>query len=143
MNVNGGASGAGTPGMVRLEAFTISTSFVFDAGSGLVTTGSPIDPTTLRPAGSIRVTAISGVPVPANSSGSFVLPDVTINNGGSVNVDVAATGIPPGTVVTLQIYPQSPTDLTTVYLPIAQATLAGTLQSSTATATFTFPYGFS
>ena len=89
------------------------------------------------------MTAISGVPVPANSSGSFVLPDVTINNGGSVNVDVAATGIPPGTVVTLQIYPQSPTDLTTVYLPTAQATLAGTLQSSTATATFTFPYGFS
>jgi hypothetical protein len=89
------------------------------------------------------VTAINGIPVPSNPSGSFVLPDVTFNNGGPVNVDLTATGIPPGTVVTLQVYPQSPTDNTTVNLPTAQATLGGTLQSSTATATFTFPYGFS
>ena len=149
LNVNaglanwGGCNVPGGPGWVRLEAFVISTSLNFVTGGAFSTRGSPIDPSTLLPAGSIRVTAINGVPVPANPSGSFVLPDVTINNNGAVNVDVAATGIPPGTVVTLQVYPQSPTDITVVNLPTAQATLAGTLQSSTATATFTFPYGFS
>lgn len=74
---------------------------------------------------------------------SPALPDVSISKNGPVNVDIEATGIPPGTVVTLQVYPETPADLTTVNLPPAQATLSGTLQSSTATATFTFPYGFS
>jgi len=89
------------------------------------------------------VAAIDGIPVPSSPAGSFVLPDVTMSKVGSVNVDIQATGIPPGTVVTLQVYPQSPTDQTTVNLPTAQATLAGTLGSSTATVAFTFPYGFS
>ena len=66
-----------------------------------------------------------------------------MNSNSPVNVDIAVTGIPPGMVVTLQVYAQAPTGTTIVNLPTAQATLAGTLQSSTATATFTFPYGFS
>jgi hypothetical protein len=142
LNVNGAAV-SGSPGWVRLEGFQISSSFVLDSGGGVVTRGSPVDSSTLKPASSIRVTAIDGVQVPANPSGSFVLPDVSISKNGPVNVDIQATGIPNGTVVTLQVYPQTPTDLTTVNLPTAQATLSGTLQSSTATATFTFPYGFS
>ena len=134
---------AGGPGWVRLEGFEISSSLILDSGEAFVTRGSPVDPASLKPASSIRVTAVDGHAVPANPSGSFVLPDVTINKNGPVNVAIHATGIPNGTVVTLQVYPQSPADLTTVYLPTAQATLAGTTQSSTATATFTFPYGFS
>ncbi len=140
---SGGAAGNGGTGMVRLEAFQISSSFVFTAGGAFVTRGTPVDPSTLRPASSLRVTSIDGVPVPPNASGSFVLPDVTISKNSAVSVDIQATGIPPGTIVTLQVYPQSPTDPTIVNLPTAQATLSGTLQSSTATATFTFPYGFS
>jgi hypothetical protein len=147
LNVNGGGSAGGvfngSNGWVRLEGFVISSSFLLTTGGTFVTRGSPVDPSSLRPASSIRVTAINGIPVSANPSGSFVLPDVTIVNNGPVNVDIQATGIPNGTVVTLQVYPQIPTDPTTVNLPTAQATLAGTLQSSTATATFTFPYGFS
>jgi hypothetical protein len=137
-DVNGGG-----PGWVRLESFTGGTSFTLDTGGTFVTRGSPVDSSTLRPASSIRVTAIDGIPVPQDPSGSFVVPDVTINKNGPVNVGIAAAGIPPGTVVTLQIYPQSPTDQTTVNLPTAQATLAGTLELSMATVTFTFPYGFS
>jgi hypothetical protein len=139
----GGGASIGSPGWVRLEGFTISSSLILDSGETLATRGSPVDSGSLKPAGSIRVTAINGVPVPATPSGSFVVPDVTINSNSPVNVDVQASGIPPGTVVTLQVFPQSPADLTTVNLPTAQATLAGTVQSSTATATFTFPYGFS
>jgi hypothetical protein len=143
---NGGPNGfvnAGSPGWVRLEGFTISNSLSFAAGVPFLTRGSPVDSSSLRPAGAIRITAIDGVAVAPNPSGSFVLPDVTISKNTAVNVDIQASGIPSGTVVTLQIYPQSPTDPATVYLPTAQATLNGTLQSSTATATFTFPYGFS
>jgi hypothetical protein len=139
----GGCNFGGSPGWVRLEAFVISFSGIVDPSGAVATRGSPVDPTTLRPTGSIRVTAIDGIPVAANPSGSFVLPDVTISKSGPVNVDIQATGIPPGTVVTLQVYPQTPTDIQTVNLPTAQATLSGTQQSSTATATFTFPYGFS
>ncbi len=133
----------GSQGWVRLEGFTISNSLVLDTGNAFVMRSSPIDPSTLRPASSIRITAVNGIQVPLNPSGSFALPDVTISSNGSVNIDIAATGIPSGTVVTLQVYPQSPLDMTTVNLPTAQATLVGTLQSSSATAIFTFPYGFS
>ena len=145
--VSGGSgnttSVSGSPGWVRLEGFQISTAYSFPTGGAFVTRGSPVDPSSLRPASSIRVTAIDGVAVSGNPSGSFALPDVTISKNTAVNVDIQATGIPPGTVVTLQVYPQTPTDINTVNLPTAQATLAGTLQSSAATATFTFPYGFS
>lgn len=149
LNVRGGfssntVSGAsGSAGWVRLEGFVISTSLVFDAGSNTVTIGSPVDPSSLRPASSIRVTAINGVSVPANPTGSFLVPDATISSNAPVSVEIAATGVPPGTIVTLQVFPQTPTDLSTIYLPTAQATLAGTVESSTATASFTFPYGFS
>jgi hypothetical protein len=125
------------------EEFAISNSLIFDAGDAFVTRGSRIDPASLRPASSIRVTAIDGVPVLVNPPGSFVVPDVPVSNAGPVSVEIQATGIPrTGTVVTLQVYPQTPTDLKTVSLPSAQATLSRTLQSSTATATFTFRYGF-
>ena len=73
----------------------------------------------------------------------FQLPDVTISKSAPVNVDIQASGIPPGTVVTLQVYPEAPADALVISLPTAQATLSGTLQSSTATATFALPFGFS
>jgi len=137
-----GGSGFKTapPGWIRLEGFSIGN---FNIDASVVTRGSPVDSASLRPASAIRVTAINGIPVPANPTGSFVLPDLTMNSSGPVNVDIEATGIPPGTVVTLQVFAQTPTDLSTLNLPTAQATLLGTLQSSTATASFTFPYGFS
>jgi hypothetical protein len=138
---NGCGSASASPGWVRLEAFAISSSLVVSGNS--VTRGSPVDPSTLRPASSIRVTAINGVPVSANPSGSFAIPDVSISSTAPVDVDISASGIPPGTVVTLQVYPQSPSDSNLINLPTAQATLAGTVQASTATATFIFPYGFS
>lgn len=127
---------------MRLEGFQIA-NFGFSAGGNFVSRGSPVDEATLRPAGSVRVTAIDGVPLPANPSGSLVLPDVTINKNTPVSVVIEATGIPDGTVVTLQVYPQIPSDATAIYLPEVQATLSGTVASSTATMMFTFPYGFS
>jgi hypothetical protein len=102
----------------------------------------PGAPITLTPTSSIHITAIDGIPVPANPTGAFQVADVTISKGTPVNIDIQASGIPAGTVVTLQIYPQAPVDPATINLT-AQATLAGTVASSTATATLTFPFGFS
>jgi len=128
---------------VRLEAFQNTSNFALTSGGTYITRGSPVDPASLKPAGTIRVTAIDGVAVLPNPSGSFVLPDVSISKAGPVSVDIQATGIPNGTVVILQVYPQIPADSSIVSLPTAQATLIGTVQSSSATVSFTFPYGFS
>ena len=72
-----------------------------------------------------------------------MLPDVAISSSAAVPVNIQATGIPPGTVVTLEVFPQTPDNLTVIKLPPAQAALIGTLQQSTATVNFVFPYGFS
>ena len=98
-------------GWVRLEGFQVSTTFFFPAGTIYVTRGAPIDEALLRPpAGSVRVTAIAGVPIPIYPTGSFELPDATINTNTPVNMNIEANGIPPGTVVTLRVFPQIPDD---------------------------------
>jgi hypothetical protein len=146
LNVNGGTSLCGhgrTMGIVRLEAYSISGSLSYPMGPAFVTKGTPVDPATFRPAGQLRVLTIAGVAVPPNPAGSFVLPDVAISSSAAVPVNIEATGIPPGTVVTLEVFPQTPDNINTIKLPSAQATLTGTLQQSTATVNFVFPYGFS
>lgn len=139
-NFGEASASVGSNGSVRIEAFNGGEGLRFDGAS--VTRGSPVDPSTLRPVGSVRVVAVGGVAVAANT-GSFIVPDATISTTAAVPIDIEATGIPPGTVVTLQVYPQSPEDLGVVYLPAVQAVLNGTLERSTAMATFVFPYGFS
>lgn len=145
--VNGGVANYslsnGRPGIVRLERFTQNGSFTFGPDASVAVTGSPIDPATLRPAGTVRVTSVAGIAVPASPSGSFAVPDVSISSGAAVPVQVEATGVPPGTVVTLWVYPQTPDDVTVINLPPVQGTLAGTLERSTMTVNFAFPYGFS
>lgn len=134
---------AGTNGWVRLEGFQISNSFAFGAGPAFHTRGAPVDAVTLRPSGSVRVAAIGGISLPIYPSGTFALPDAAINSADPVDIDIEATGIPPGTVVILRVTPDTPEDPATVSLPEVQATLQGTMQQSTATVQFSFPYGFS
>lgn len=138
-----GQCGGGTRGLVRLEAYSISGTLVFNAGSSAITQGTPVDETTFRPSYQLRVTSIAGVAVPQTPSGSFVAPDVPISSSSAVPVVIEATGIPHGTVVTLEVFPQAPENPQVVKLPPVQATLTGTLQHSTATVNFVFPYGFS
>jgi hypothetical protein len=124
---------------VRLEGNSISALSV----TGAVVRGALGHVSTLKPASSLRVAAVGGVGVPLNPTGSFQVPDAVISSAAPVSVEIQATGIPVGTVVTLQVYPETPDDSTTVYLPAVQVTLAGSLESSTATAMFTFPFGYS
>ena len=148
LNVAGGAATSGAGGVapggngrVRLEGNQISNTFNVSP-SNAVSRGALGHPSTLRPASGIRVTAIDGIAVAPNPSGNFQVPDVVIEKAQPVNVTISASGVPPGTVVMLQAYPEIPVDETTVYLT-GQATLTGTLQSSTATVSFSFPFGFS
>jgi hypothetical protein len=132
----------GGSGWVRLEGNQISSSLNFNPSANTTTRGAPGVPATLRPATSLRVSRIDGNVIPPNPTGMFSLPDVVISKTGPVDVVIEAKGIPPGTVVTLQIYPETPVDANTTNLTVP-GTLTGTLQSSTVTVPFTFPFGFS
>jgi len=138
----GGGVVPGGSGRVRLEGSQVSTTFNVSPSSA-VTRGALAHPSTVRPASSVRVSAVDGVPIAPNPAGSFVVPDAAIEKGAPVSLDIQASGIPPGTVVTLKVYPEVPVDPTTVYLPPVLVTLTGTLQSSTGTAMLAFPFGFS
>jgi hypothetical protein len=140
--VSNGLTGVGGSGLIRIERFVQTGDFTINPNPSVATIGSPIDSATIKPAGQVRVTAIAGIPV-TNPAGSFTVPDVSITAGAAVPVDIAATGIPPGTVVTLTVFPQTPSDVSIVNLPPVQITLTGTLAQSTGTVNFVFPYGFS
>lgn len=82
----------------------------------------------------IRVTTIAGFPI----SGSSAIPDASIDEAGPVEIEIEAENIPLGTVLRLQIISEASPDFTVDGTP-----LAGTVELSTATATVTFPPGFS
>jgi len=141
LSVAGGAGGGvfpGGSGRIRLEAFQNT----FNGGSINTSIGTLASPFALflptTPAPSVRVVNIDGQPVPANPTGSFTVPDVAINKSAAVTVQIAASNIPPGTVVKLYISSENAPDQTIDSLP-----LAGTLATSTATASVVLPPGFS
>jgi hypothetical protein len=102
-------------GHVRLEAHLQSFS---GTSSGTLTKASPL--ATFVPTGKaalIRVVRIGGVngvggvDVPANPTGSFELPDVTINRSQPTTVEIEATQIPVGTEVSLHLSSVESADL--------------------------------
>lgn len=136
----GGACGG--PGFVRLEAFTDDFHGTF-APPGFNGTpesmGSPFStfiPTNGPP--SLKIVSVNGVSVTQPPTGNLATPDATINATSPVAVSLQAANIPPGTVLTLHVFSDDDMDQTVHTTP-----LLGTLQSSTATATLTFPSGFS
>jgi len=99
----GGKDGQG--GRVRLETF--SDRFTGQI-TGSVTRSSPV--ATFVPTGpsvSVRVTTIAGVAVPAQPTGAFTLPDVTISEGAATVVTIEAHRVPPGTIVKLYLFSES------------------------------------
>lgn len=85
----------------------------------------------------LRVVAIDGENLPAHPRGSFVVPDVVIDNDQPVEFEIEAANVPPGTVVTLILINES-----TGVQSVQSAPLAGTLASSSTTATATLSHGF-
>jgi len=127
----------GGNGVIRLEAFTDNFNGRFNGTPESM--GSPFS--TFIPANgppSVTVINVNGINVTQPPTGSLVTPDATIDTGSAVQITIQARFIPSGTVLTLKVFSDNDTD------QIVQTTpLLGTLQSSTATATVTFPSGFS
>jgi hypothetical protein len=82
---------------------------------------------------SIQVVSVGGIALPTTPSSSFQTPDVVINSSSPVSVAIQASGIPPGTVLTLFVYSENGS-----FQSVQTTALQGTLQSSTATASLTF-----
>lgn len=113
-------------------------SFTGSVG-GTQSMGSPFAtfvPTT--PPGSVTVVSVDTVTLSQPPTGSLTTPDATINTTTSSTITIQASYIPVGTVVTLHVFSDNNTDQMKQTTP-----LAGSLQSSTATATVTFPSGYS
>ncbi len=129
----------GFAGIVRLEAFQQSFSGTLAAGQ--VYKATPVNtflPSNLTPPPTVRVVRVGGVEVNPTPTGSFQIPDVTINSSSNVTVDIEAQFVPLGTVVNLKVSSENFADRSATSTP-----LQGTLEASTATATITFPPGFS
>ncbi len=141
LNVKGGgytpcSGGYASDGIVRVEGFQIGPLTV----QGPLYTATPFN-LFLSQAGAstVSVVKVGGNAVPPSPTGSFTMPDVTVNSSGPLVVDIQAANVPLGTVVTLQVFSENGPDQT-----IQSTGLAGTLASSTATATIpSLPPGFS
>jgi hypothetical protein len=130
---NGGNSSSGfaAAGAIQLEGFQIGGAIRTDIPSTQAAPGALFIPN--QPV-SIQVVSVAGTQLPTRPSGMFQTPDVVINTNSAVSIVIQTTGIPPGTVLTLNIYSEDGTTQT-----VQTTALQGTLQSATATATVTFP----
>ena len=137
IGTGGGGTFSGSPDRIRLEAFQhLFPSSNTNPTANFVTPGIVFIPPALAP--SVRVVRVAGVDVPENSTGSFAMPDVTLDNVSAVVVEIEARNIPVGTVVRLSISSETgPQQM------VQSTPLAGTMQVSNATATMTLPHGFS
>jgi hypothetical protein len=154
-----GSGGGGTNGSVRLAAPTITgTGQILVGSNGVVRlegnattftgflqvninrgsvlgTPQPAIPSTFP---TLRITAVGGIAVGQNPSGSAATPDVTFASppSGPVAIDLAATNIPVGTPVTVRA-----AAVVGAAASAPPATLTGSAASSTASASLTIPAG--
>jgi hypothetical protein len=139
LNARGGVHAdphiAGGVGRIRVDAFVQQFAGTSNPDASLGTpwaiplpTGVPI----------LRVTSVGGVAVPPNPTGSFVIPDVVINQTAAVLFHIEARNVPLDAVVKLYLISEADPD------KILDATaLAGTVTLSTATVSIVIPPGFS
>jgi hypothetical protein len=122
-----------------ITRFSTNTNSFTGSAGGLI-----LGPLFLPPANStlatpsLSITQVNGIAVPAQASGQFLKPDVIIASTGAVEVDVAGSNIPLGTIVNLRITAESGADTS-----ILCSALAGTLAASTASCSATFPFSIS
>ena len=135
---SGGDSSLGaTLGIARVESFN-GASFPLNPGVGPEYIAAPYKTfLSTRPPATVSITSVNNLPVTQPPTGSFQTPDVMINSSGPVQLAIQAVNVPVSSVVNLQFYSDNGPDI------FATSTaLVGTLASSTATATVTFPTGY-
>ncbi len=137
-SLNGGGTGTSASGRIRLDR-----DLQNGGASATVTpvagpfTGIDVPLPTSQP--KVVVTSIGGQSVPEKPGDGYTNPDVTLNAQSPVTVEIAAANIPLGTIVKLYIT----TDVGGTDAIADTTPLAGTLASSTATASVTLPQGVS
>jgi len=118
-------------GAIRLEAVQLPVSLSTDIVASQSAPGAFFQPN--LPV-SIQIVSIGGVQVANPALGRFQNPDAVINSSSPVSITIQTTGIPPGTVMSLNVYSEDGS------IQVVQTTpLLGTIQSATATASATFP----
>jgi hypothetical protein len=151
LSLTGGGNGITTPnGYVRFNVtnfiYTGSVTGVCNGASCTANTFNNalvgplfnVPPNSTLALPSVQITQINGVNVPQAPTGQQMTPDVQINSNGPVTVNIAASNVPVGTVVTLRVTQQTAGDETMQCSP-----LAGTAAASTATCSATFPFSVS
>ena len=123
--------GAGAVGRIRVEGLSNSSTVTYNTPPSLNQPTLVALPNTP----SLTITSIAGTATPASPTGSYSTPDITLPSSTTspVSVAVAASNIPPGTVVT--VTSSGLAGGTTS----ATATLSGTSTSSTASTNLTIP----
>jgi len=127
--------GPGGNGVVRLEAFQNSFTGTI---VGQLYEASPFNTFIPSMIPSVQVISVGGMPVNSTPTGSFTVPDVTVNSNSPLTVQIQAQNIPLQTIVTLYIFSENGPDQT-----ITSTALTGTLATSSATALVTLPSGYS
>lgn len=143
INVGGGQSGnyynrkngSGGSGFARFEAYNFSVFTPSVTGPYL----SNLAPTSavLSPPPSLLITSVGGVAAPSVPKGDFnAPPDITLPSGAAnpVTATIAAANVPVGTVISVEVTPQTGTKVF-----VSSTPLAGSATASHATASVTLP----
>jgi len=132
------AYGSGSAGVGYISLSAANNTFTgSDSAGDVVPTLRPLvapplpSPTTVP---TVTITSVNGVSVPQPPLGAFQTPDVTINATTAVTINISAVGVPPQTVVQLNIQSELGPDQNISCTP-----LTGTLAASTATCSASFP----
>lgn len=125
---------SGGTGLARLEAFD-QTGFTGTV-SGQSISSVPYDTYLTSAISAVRIVSIGGVAVPATTTGSFSLPDVSINSTAAVPIVIECKQVPLNAAISLSLLPETGPAQTITF-----PALTGTVGSSTSTANFTFPTG--
>jgi hypothetical protein len=132
-----GGAGGGDPGAGYVLINATTNTFNANSAPWAIYTPRPLIAPPLPTAitiPTVSIVSVNGVSVPTPPLGAFLTPDVTINSASSVTINISAVAVPVGTVVKLGIQSELGADQTISCNP-----LAGTLASSTATCSASFP----
>ena len=129
-----GAAGAGARGRIRIESYT-NTAQVSLVGATPSVVLQP-RPVVLPNTPTLRITAVGGVSTPTTPAASFSIPDVVLpaTTTNPVQISLAAAQVPLGTTVLVSVK-----GITGAGSSTLSGGLAGTVASSTATASVNMP----
>ncbi len=138
LSATGGAApfSSASVGRIRIESFqrTLAGASISPGASF----GVPFQVFPPVSGPTVRVVSVAGVAVIPSPTGSFQMPDVTIEAVSAVPVELSASNVPPGTILNLRFVPETGDVITAMSSP-----LMGSFADSTASASVTFPRGFS